>query len=473
MKAAQSIVIAVFSLLLALPAMQTAWHPFEEEALHGVEAPLESPVPAFHVADFFRGAYQQEVQEWLDRSIGFRGALIRTDNQLNLSLFREISSDYSSPLVLGAQDTLFEKLYIDNFNNQWTLPASQIEALVRSIGKLHTLLRERGIALIILLSPSKTSFYANRIPAAHIRPASEDPEKDNTRRFVSRMEAADVPFIDGRAIARDVFLHTHTPAFPRGGTHWTEYVACHVSQQIMRRAAELMQKPVPPVRCEPSVEFSYPRPLDRDLADLANVWHPERFYETLRYPELPDQIPPIAADDQYYHPKVLFVGGSFLWSILVSLDFEHIYSARDMLYYFQRRFRYPDGGEAPIERANYRWEDDAFTNDLIVIEVNEAAIHQMGSGFIGGAIQALEEARRHPKDEASQTTPHDPRDASTPGREVPLRAPPTVPGSTSGPNIASGANSERFVRSARGDTGTPPGRVNGAPESDSPEQTNR
>lgn len=431
MRIFQQLTIALFFALLTLPGVQTGFRLWDEVKLHGVEAPQESEFPHFTVDGFLSGSFQQAVQEWLDRSVGFRAALIRSDNQLNLSIFREISSDYSSPLVLGSEDTLFERLYIDNLNNQWSLPSAQIDGLIRVLTRLNALLRERHIGFLVLLSPSKTSFYRDRVPPQYILPSADDPLRNNTDRFVARIAQTSIPFLDGRALARTIADQTHTPAFPRGGTHWTEFVACHVSQELMRRAAEMLEKPIPPVRCDPSVEHDLPRPLDRDLADLANVWNPEPFYERLRYPELPDQIPAAAPDDGAYRPHVLFVGGSFLWSIFVSLDFERVYATRDMLYYFQRLFRFPEGTETPIQHSSFDWDRYVFHQDLIVVELNEAAIHQLGSGFIYGAVEALEADRRRRQNEAPQTAPRDPKDASTSAPAAPPHAPPPSPGSTS------------------------------------------
>ncbi len=448
--------IAAFILVLLLPGLQTALRLWDEVELHGVEAPVASSLPALHVSDFWHGIYQQSINDWLDRSIGFRGMLIRTDNQINFSVFREISSDYSSPLVLGADKTLFERLYIDNMNNQWSLPRSQIDAFVRSIVRLRNALATRGIALLVLLSPSKTTLYPDRVPARYRLPSASDPLKDNTARFVESISATDLPFVDGRTISRTVSEASGTPAFPRGGTHWTEFVACHVSQHIMSRASELLRRAIPAVRCEPTEEFDVPRPLDRDLADLANIWNPAPFYERLRYPQLPDQIPSSAPDDGMYRPRVLFVGGSFLWSIFVSLDFERIYASRDMLYYFQRVFHFPEGTNAPIKRASFDWDRYLLRQDLVVIEVNEAAIHQQSSGFIGAALQALEAAPPPPSDEASQTEPRDPTAGAMSSPGAPPHARQKIPGSTSDQDEESEANWETSGHAGREDSEIPP-----------------
>src|SRR5262245_38172000 len=79
---------AFFSLLFVpgLLAVRTFLHPSSNaEKLGGVEKIAK--LPLFNANSFFSGEYQERFEKWLNSHLGFRGALIRTDNQLNLSFF--------------------------------------------------------------------------------------------------------------------------------------------------------------------------------------------------------------------------------------------------------------------------------------------------------------------------------------------------------------------------------------------------
>ena len=338
MSATRSIYITLFIAALIVPLIQTLFSPWKVELLHGVEANAQSSFPKFSVQAFLRGSFQQELENWLDRAIGFRGQLIRSDNQVNLLLFGEISSDYSSPLVLGHKNTLFERLYIDWMNNPCSVPDYAIRSHVEQLNKLNGLLEEKHIKLLILLSPSKTTFYRDRVPTSYIRKGAVNTCISDSDRLLAQLSAKGIPVIDGRYVTAQVARTTGAPAFARGGTHWSQFVACHIAKELYQVAQSNFTQLLPEINCTPFELKAQPAPLDRDLADLLNIWSPDPFLERLPYPDLPDTIPDTAPNDGRMRPRVVFVGGSFLWSVLVYFDFQRAYETREMFYYFKKRY---------------------------------------------------------------------------------------------------------------------------------------
>jgi hypothetical protein len=385
----------LFFLLTTLPGLQMIFGFSKEEPLHGVEQTIGDSFPKFSLSSFFAEDFQKSVNTWFNGNLGYRPDLIRSDNQLNFSVFGEISSNYASPLVLGRRNTLFEKLYIDSYSGRWYLREKALERVVKKLAELHRLLKARGIVFTVLITPSKAAIYPEDIPRKYRNRNFDYETQSNYHRFIPLLEKYHVPYVDGHRLAAAFKVQSSFPVFAKGGTHWTEYTACKVSQVLLEQISRRGNKQLPLLRCEPIEMKSIPEPFDRDLADLCNLWNALPLYETLPYPLPSASASATSPADQpaaVFHPQMLFVGGSFLWSVFHYLDAQNIYSSRDMWYYYSRQFHFPGDEIQPLDKGHIDWEQRVFGKDVVVLEVNESSIHQIGSGFISDALTALRKA---------------------------------------------------------------------------------
>ena len=179
--------------------------------------------------------------------------------------------------------------------------------------------------------------------------------------------------------------------FPKSGTHWSQHTSCLVVGELSATLSSLLHRRLPIAHCNPPQIKEVPEPFDRDLADLSNIWNISRFYSALPYPpERPRSEEPTTLK----LPNVVFVGGSFLWTILESFERNEIYRERTMLYYFRRAFHYPSGRVSPVWAKQFDWKRQLEGVDAVVIEINEANIHQAGGGSIGDLIHDLSPKRQ-------------------------------------------------------------------------------
>jgi hypothetical protein len=72
-------------------------------------------------------------------------------------------------------------------------------------------------------------------------------------------------------------------------------------------------------------------------------------------------------------------------------DKRKIFSFRDLFYYFRRSDQVPRGRKfEPLDMGKFDWEKEVLANDMIIIEANEAAIGNLGFGFVQAALNYLE-----------------------------------------------------------------------------------
>jgi hypothetical protein len=375
--------LATTYLLCWAPLLQRALRPFREVRLDGVERPTPRPDPS--LAGFMSGRFQRQFEDWFDEGLGFRGALVRSENQLNLTLFGELSSRTPSRLVLGRHRQIFERRYLRDQNREQLAPPETIRERARQLRRLQERLAERDIAFLVLTSPSKAAFVADDIPL-RLRRAERWTLPRNVDRFVAALARMGVNHFDARAWLAGPGALRGRPVFPSSGTHWSGRQAFRVAGETLRRIEALVGRDLPVLRLQGETATARPRRPDADLARLANVWDTgSLFAPTYHYPRW---IPEAASARPV---SLLAVGGSFA---LGPLAFLHAGGAAKPLTFFWYYTKQTDDADPdhlrPLDRRSIDWEREVFSRDVVLIEVNAAEADDAGFGFAADALAHLE-----------------------------------------------------------------------------------
>lgn len=192
----------------------------KEPELSGVVNVPEKP--EISLKNLASGTFQDELGDYLEYHLFARRILTRTYNQLLYSVFH--STDNREMLV-GQDDYVFEKAYATAYLTELT--DEEIRALEYSIGrvdKLHDLLKERGIPLVIRMSPSKAEFYPEYLPSAYDRFVEMKQGGAYAvnwyQAFTDIINKTDIPVYD----RHDMLVQMKNDGeivFAKGGTHWT------------------------------------------------------------------------------------------------------------------------------------------------------------------------------------------------------------------------------------------------------------
>src|SRR5690606_40159689 len=114
---------------------------FENKPLHGVHQKSLRPILTFNALQ--EGNFQAEYEKYLDNSIGFRGDLIRLNNQIKFSLFDRINSD---GVILGKNKMVFHENYITSYLGQDYIGKDSIIAFAHKLKELQDSLQSRDIS---------------------------------------------------------------------------------------------------------------------------------------------------------------------------------------------------------------------------------------------------------------------------------------------------------------------------------------
>lgn len=381
-KLLQALFVAMFLLVSFLPLLQSKFHLVDEKKLRGFVMPKRPELP--ELAKLLDGSFQKKAERWFLRRHGFWGHLVRFDNQLNYEVFRQISSSYKASLMLGNEGWLYQTMYLDSFNGSSQHPDGVLNAKALQLKRLQELLAERGIGLLLVISTNKIAVHPEIVPARFFA-SYRDLRANTYRRMLPLLDAYNVNFFDTHSyfveISKDASIKYFTPS----GSHWNDVGACLVSNEIVSRMEKTLKKELTHFTCEPLKIRDKPRATDLDLLYIANLWDNSFYHQKTPYPKTEAILA-----EELYRPKVLFIGTSFVWSILRFLDFHKVYHYSDFLYYYNRLRNYPSGRQETIKREAINWEEQIFTNNFIVIEINLASIQEAGFEFLEEAIQHLE-----------------------------------------------------------------------------------
>ncbi len=373
----------LFLLLVLLPGTQTIWGYIPERQTSGVEnrAPLSTP----NFETFSDGSFQRQFENWLSKNIGLRGSLVRTDNQINFSLFNQFSSNSRFQVILGKDHYLFERGYVSSYVHSIAMTNKRLKTTVRQLKRLQEELQLRHKGFLLLISPSKAALYEEYLPEQYRRRRRPGPTTFDL--LMPLLPAESVNVLDGVSMARTLKTQGH-PVFSRGSTHWTFSSACVVAAEVMRRFESQTGAHYPAMPCSPAPISDVPWSQDNDLSGLSNLWSINAFNQPLPYPEVSP-----SRDSLTTLPTVFSVGSSFMWSILYYLDAYHAYGSRDFFYYFKTKHSFPSNKKAVVDPRTFDWEKEVFSKDLVLIEINQYSLEDLGFGFVQGALRYLKQQK--------------------------------------------------------------------------------
>lgn len=328
-------------------------------------------------ATYSSGEFQAAYEEFFNQMLGFREPLVRADNELTLRLFHQVGLNPRTSMVLGKNDFLFERDYIEGFNRHDEVSTAELEAKVQRLALLQKYLQSRGSNLLLVISPSKPLVYPEYLPPEIIVKERQS-VPTNYEKFVPLLERYGIQYVNGEAYIESRKGSVPFTFFSNSGTHWNDPASCEVAAEVIGRIAVLTNRPLPGLRCQPFTPTSKVRKRDIDILQLANLWWEPRLYQTVyhAHPRLRSRI-------AVAPPNMLVVGSSFYFNMD---DYVRMYHIERWIYrYFA--VEHGHGGRRPVDRKNLDWEANVFSKNLVLMEINAGVVQNIGWGF-------LEEAER-------------------------------------------------------------------------------
>jgi hypothetical protein len=365
-KAWPNIALLMIILVVSLPLVQMKFQFFKEKPLDGAFVPAEM-VKFVHM-NWSTGLFQEQTEKYLKDHTGFRASLVRLQNQIDYSLFRQANAEGA---IVGKNGQLFEYDYI----RSWLAFDHPGESFIRKkLGRVRFvqdyLKHEKGIDLVVVFEPGKASFYPEHIPAKYARQKT-GPSLYET--YVKMAQEAGIDYIDLQEYFIQLKEKSPHPLFPGLGTHWSVYGMTFAADSLLKFIEGRRGIDLAPVTVD-SVEISHiPRDTDDDVAKTMNLFfHPNR--EKLAYPFLR-----IDTSGSYEKPMVLVVADSYYWNIFNTRIPKYVF-ANEAFWYFNALV-YPDFYGRPVYTHELDLRTETEKQDIIFLMVTERFLHKFDWQF--------------------------------------------------------------------------------------------
>lgn len=336
----------------------------------------------FGLSHYLDGSFQRSIEEKFERHAGIQSMLVRLDNQLNYSVFNQLSSRYDSQLILGTDNSILERSYLPGANRVRAPNYRALGVLADKLERLNKKLSARGASFLFIISPSKLSFDTEVIPPEY-RIAGATMRPDAYDYFLPLLRSREVPFFDSPRFLRELPDHERSLVFSRGGTHWSEFGACKVTSAMLKQLSALRGASLVELGCTISGYRNTPAAMDQDVLRLANLLFPWRLLRQARFPKVKLET---YAGEHVEKPRIFIEGTSFCWPILRRLEKGRAAASLSFFYYSRGFFTFPGKHRVLNELVGAAWQRAFAEADIVAIEINQSAIEDAGHGFIDAAF---------------------------------------------------------------------------------------
>lgn len=327
---------------------------------------LGLPSTKFTKDKLLSGEFQRNTETRLTRTMILRELWVRTEMTLTYYVFKELYTPLkTNPVVLGKDNWLFEKSYLNNANGvsdikrdlPLSAPVTNEEAAKR-LGAAAKTLRRKGIDFVMYFYPHKAWTYPEKIDPRWMLEGGSERARAGYEDLLAQLKKYDVPFLDGTTTFKRLRAERpDLPLFPRGGTHWNTAATCFALNDLLGVVRKTSSRQIPSVKCEIGPD-EVAGSRENDLAHLVNMFDIQMFN---------DRIPTIKASvvGKVGKPITFFYQGTSFSGEIVDIMWKSGVADKN----------------SPLPAVYYRsgattgvdWDRDVMTKDLVIFEQSQGS----------------------------------------------------------------------------------------------------
>lgn len=349
--------------ILITPWLQSEFGFIKSAPLHGTVTKPENET--FSFSSWFSGSFQKRKEEFLNDTFGFRNFCVRINNQIAFSLFHKANAN---GVIVGKNNYLYEKNYIDAYNGTDFVGYDSIEHIVRKLKFIQDTLGKLDKNLIVIFAAGKGSFYPEYFP-----------DKYRIKRGMTNYEVYSelarkyrIANIDFNKYFLENKYTSQYPLYPQYGIHWSHYGMFLAADSITRYIEKARKIDMPHIYWD-GIDMAQPRDVDYDIAEGMNIWERLKSYD-MAYPRVRFQ-----ADSGKVKPAVLVISDSYYWD-MYNLGISSTFSNNHFWYY--NKHIYPEENSSVQNPAQVSFKEVVSGHDVFILMATEANLSDFGWGFI-------------------------------------------------------------------------------------------
>ena len=262
--------VALASALLLFPYFQHATQWPRDKKLGGFRPRTEN-FPALTPQAWLDGSFAATVDVWAREHVGIRGWVVALNRQIRYSGFgqTEPSPLRKRALVIGTPPVLYENILLVDALRPPQVPPEKMDYFAARLRRTQELLRQQGLAFLVVLAPNKALVYPETLPAwARNRVADTNTDY---RAFIDALGRHEVPFLDSLALFREL-RPQHPDLVPPHAIHWGHegaWIAWQHAIPLINRQGLLPEIPVPATE---EVVWDKPSSMNQELLGQLNIF---------------------------------------------------------------------------------------------------------------------------------------------------------------------------------------------------------
>lgn len=354
----------------------------EKFQLSGVTA--EAARPKMQIKGLMNGSYWEDTENYLHNQLSGKNLLVRIHNQILYSAFN-VSSNAN--VVIGKDKQLYEPEYIQYALNMYGQPSEEeIDILIGKLEALGQILMEEEKELYIFITPAKTRYYKDKIPAIYQKFDNSSNANLAYDTFIAKIRESSCNYFDSISFINTNKDNYDFPLYYSTGIHWSRALGntvavgfnnylCKESRYDLGHIEVSLQK---------SSECKAP---DADLYNILNLLLPSRF-SGIEYYDVNYET--FSGTDQ---PSVFYRGGSFMGQSINALILCRIFGEN---IHFENNYYFTDYYTNIQTLSSFDAYDEfdvcsyLKNSDILILEVNEEKIPTMSWGFIDYILENYE-----------------------------------------------------------------------------------
>lgn len=366
----KKILFLICLVIMLMPFLQLCFDVISSAGLYGDYT--NSPDIAFTWAKWWDGSYQRGKSDYLNDQGGFRRDLVRSNNQVDFSLFRKL---HCNSVVLGKNNCLYQPDYINAFYGRDYIGHDSALHQFIKLKAIQDTFARMGKSLIIAWSPCKAFFYPDDYPddlkGPHVAPT-------NYSTFLHLADSLHLNQIDFNAWILGLKKTSKELLYPKQGIHWSVYASLLAADSLTRYTEQLRHIQMPHMTWTIEKHTTKAEYTDDDVFRALNLIFPVTS-ETFTYPEV------VFKDDATKtKPKVIYIGDSFCINWIHNNYMQFSNTNWEFWFYFHQVINQEnrDSPDQWISVSNYDWVNKMKNADCIVMMYTSHNLHELGNGFI-------------------------------------------------------------------------------------------
>lgn len=341
----------------------------ETEKLIG--AVVADEPPTLNRQNILSGKFARSVDKWIENHLGFREPMVRLNNQINYSLFKDTSRK-GTQIVLGQNSWLYERGYIVSAMNEGALNQATIDQLASGLADAQALCQSKGADFFVIFAPSKAELYPENLPQSYQKRLRRPNLKNDYDRAIPALEKAGVNLIDGVQWFHE--RKSNAPEFPLfspGGTHWGIMASFEFLQHAITR---INQSPFVSIEAPKasSIETTISKELDIDILNVLNLMNPDSGKRLMQYPNIEHN-----PNGTFPRPKLTVIGDSFSWQIIDHLRRANSVTDVDMYFYMQTKYAFTPSQVVTEKVTDFTFGEELKEGDIVIALCNEMTISSL------------------------------------------------------------------------------------------------